>query len=78
MADSVVYKVRDYVGAIEYVNGAVEQIRRENGYITLDKGLTDEHIILSGTEAVVVSILSCRDIKETSLDSNSFTSSTIA
>ena len=50
MADSVVYKVRDYIGSVEYVNGAIDQIRHSNGYITLNKGLSTEHLILSGTE----------------------------
>jgi RHS repeat-associated protein len=49
--DSIVYKVRDYIGGVEYVNGGIEQITHSDGYITIQKDLTADHLQLSGSES---------------------------
>ncbi len=49
--DSTVIKARDYIGSVEYVNGVIEQIRHNDGYILMDRGLIDDHLYLTGTES---------------------------
>ena len=48
--DSTIYLIRDYIGGIEYVNGAIDQIIHDNGYIALDKGFDEDHLRLTGDE----------------------------
>lgn len=65
--DSVVVSARDYIGAVEYIDGAIDQIKHANGYITLDRGLDDEHLRLTGVESgdktyESLSTISSRDI----------------
>ncbi|MCB0685309.1 MAG: hypothetical protein KDC53_02255 [Saprospiraceae bacterium] len=45
-------RVRDYCGAVEFMNGGIDQIRHDNGYIYLDRDLLEEHLYLTGTESV--------------------------
>ncbi|MCB0686695.1 MAG: hypothetical protein KDC53_09220, partial [Saprospiraceae bacterium] len=45
-------RVRDYCGPVEFLNGGIDQIRHDNGYIYLDRDLLDEHLYLTGTESV--------------------------
>ena len=45
-------RVRDYCGPVEFLNGGIDQNRHENGYIYLDRDLTEEHLYLTGTETV--------------------------
>jgi RHS repeat-associated protein len=48
--DDIIYQIRDYIGGVEFVNGRLEQIKHDHGYVNLDQGLTEHHLQLTGTE----------------------------
>jgi RHS repeat-associated protein len=50
--DSTIYLIRDYIGGIEYVNGAIDQIIHDNGYIALEKGFDEDHLRLTGSDSL--------------------------
>lgn len=67
--NGAVVKIRDYISGVEYINGAIDIVHHNHGYIGFDRGLTEEHLDLIGSETVNATYESISTISERTISS---------